>query len=69
MFLRENGRQPNDQLFYKPIPNPEAMFDFQEPIQESHFSQGYIKRLLGYFEKAGMKLVKEVIYLLIIMNN
>ena len=39
------------------------MYDFNEPIQESHFSQGYIKRLQGYFEKAGMKLVKEVIYL------
>jgi hypothetical protein len=60
-FLRESGQNLSDPLLYKPVPDSTSMFDFREPIQESHFSQGYMKRILGYFEEAGIKMIKEVI--------
>ena len=62
-FLLDHGRRPDDPLFYRPVPDPEAMFDFETPILESHFSHGYMKRLFGYFEENGMKIKKEVIHL------
>lgn len=38
------------------------MFDFEKPIKESFFSQGYMIRLVSYLNEAGITLKKQVIY-------